>query len=360
MICIVLIFFFIKEISIIFILLLIMINKESDDILNTKRSWMGNRIMNFSMRPKILYCTPSKPIKGNLFSIMYYNKVFDLTYLKIFLGVDKFWIKILKSYKLKDILIRIVYMYFGMSRLLLNLMLEIIKYDKKCLEDYLFGICQNPSDDRIIMRIDGVWVINGANKRIVDEVCQHIIKNNLMSHNKTEQFSHILFNKLDNYRFIKSKMDSYPIVWGNMIDKNRTSHVYVENLTKRDSHLGMLTDYFKAKKMNCYGKDPIINKINIKKETIVLQEKKSNIFIFGEERTVPTLPFLKAAKISGFDKNLVNINFKDKLKMNDDLEGTIDLDLDSLTTLSSDHNKMIREIILAELIKEDISTVYQI
>jgi hypothetical protein len=26
---------------------------------------------------------------------MYYNKVFDLTYLKVFLGVDKFWIKIL-------------------------------------------------------------------------------------------------------------------------------------------------------------------------------------------------------------------------------------------------------------------------
>jgi hypothetical protein len=99
-----------------------------------------------------------------------------------------------------------------MSRLLLNLILEIIRYDKKCLEDYLFGICQNPSDDRIIMRIDGVWVVNGANKRIVDEVCQHIIKNNLMSHNNTEQFSHILFNKLDNYRFIKSKMDSYPIV----------------------------------------------------------------------------------------------------------------------------------------------------
>jgi hypothetical protein len=51
---------------------------------------MGNRIINFSMRPKILFYTPSKPIKGNLFSIMYYNKVFDLTYLKVFLGVDKF------------------------------------------------------------------------------------------------------------------------------------------------------------------------------------------------------------------------------------------------------------------------------
>jgi hypothetical protein len=43
-----------------------------------------------------------------------------------------------------------------MSKLMLNLILEIIKYDKKCLEDYLLGICQNPSDDRIIMRIDGV------------------------------------------------------------------------------------------------------------------------------------------------------------------------------------------------------------
>jgi hypothetical protein len=81
------------------------------------------------------------------------------------------------------------------------------------------GMCQNPSDDRIIMRIDGVWVVNGANKRIIDEVCQHIIKNNLMSHNNTEQFSHILFNKLDNYRFIKSKIDSYPIIWGKMVDK---------------------------------------------------------------------------------------------------------------------------------------------
>ena len=145
-----------------------------------------------------------------------------------------------------------------------------------------------------------------------------------------------------------------------MIDKNRTPHVYIENLTRKDSHLGMLTDYFKAKKMNCYGKDTIINKINIKKETIVLQEKRSNIFTFGEEKTIPTLPFLKAAKISGFDENLVNINFKDKLKINDDLEKTIDLDLNSLNTLSSEHNKMIREIILLELIKEDISTVYQI
>jgi hypothetical protein len=39
-----------------------MINKESNDILNTERSW----IMNFSIRPKTLFYTPSKPIKGNL------------------------------------------------------------------------------------------------------------------------------------------------------------------------------------------------------------------------------------------------------------------------------------------------------
>jgi hypothetical protein len=64
------------------------------------------------------------------------------------------------------------------------------------------------------------------------------------------------------------------------------------------------------------------------------------------------LPFIKAAKISGFDENLVNINFKDKLKVRDDL--------DSLTTLDSEHNKMIREIILLELIKEDVSEIYQI
>lgn len=358
--CIILIYFFIKEISIITVLLIIMINRESNDILNTEKSWMGNRIMNFSMRPKILFCTPSKPIKGNLFSVMYYNKVFDLTYLKIFLGIDKFWIKVLKSYTVKDLLIRIIYIYFGISKLMLNLILEIIKYDKKCMEDYLFGICQNSSDDRIIMRIDGVWIVNGANKRIVDEVCQHIIKNSLMSHSNTDQFSHALFNRLDNYRFIKSKMDSYPIIWGKMVDKNTTPHVYVENLTRKDTHLGMLTDYFKAKKMNCYGKDPIINKINIKKETIILQEKKSNVFMFGEERTVPTLPFIKAAKISGFDENLVNINFNDKLKITDDLEKTIDLDLDSLTTLSSEQVKMIREIILLELIKEDASILYQI
>jgi hypothetical protein len=99
-----------------------------------------------------------------------------------------------------------------------------------------------------------------------------------------------------------------------MVDKNKTPHIYVENLTRKDSQLGMLTDYFKAKKMNCYGKDPIINKIDIKKETIILQEKKNNVFIFGKQKTIPTLPFIKAAKIYGFDENLININFEDKLK----------------------------------------------
>lgn len=79
--------------------------------------------------------------------------------------------------------------------------------------------------------------------------------------------------------------------------------------------------------------------------------------MFGEERTAPTLPFIKAAKISGFDENLVNINFKDKLKISDDLEKTIDLD--SLATLSSEQTKIIREIILLELIKEDASILYQ-
>jgi hypothetical protein len=145
-----------------------------------------------------------------------------------------------------------------------------------------------------------------------------------------------------------------------MVDKNKTPHIYVENLTKKNSELGMLTDYLKAKKMNCYGKDPIINKINIEKETIILQEKKNNVFIFGKQKTIPTLPLIKAAKISGFDENLVNISFKDKLKVSDDLEKIIDLDLDSLTTLNSEHNKMIREIILLELIKEDVSAIYQI
>jgi hypothetical protein len=145
-----------------------------------------------------------------------------------------------------------------------------------------------------------------------------------------------------------------------MVDKNNTPHIYVENLTRKDSQLGMLTDYLKAKKMNCYGKDPIINKIDIKKETIILQEKKNNVFIFGKQKTIPTLPFIKAAKIYGFDENLVNINFEDKLKISDDLEKTIDLDLNSLTTLNSEHNKMIREIILLEMIKEDSSALYQI
>ena len=356
--CIILICFFIKEISIITVLLIIIINKESNDILNTEKSWVGDRIMNFSMKPKILYKTPSKPIKGNLFSILYYNKVFDLTYLKIFFGVDKFWIKILKSYRVKDLLIRIVYVYFGVSKLLLKLILEIIKYDQKCMDHYLFRICQNPLDDRIIMRINGIWVVNGHNKKIVDQVYQYIIKNNLMSHNNTEHFGHILFARLDNYRFIKSKMDSYPLLWGNMLDKKSAPHIYVEGLTKENHNFGMLTDYLKARKMNCYGKKPIINRIDINKETIVLQEKKSNTFVFGEKKIINTLPFIKSAKISGFDESLVNINFMDKIRINEDLEKTIITDLDSLTTLNSEHNEMIKEIILIELIKEEVSTIY--
>jgi hypothetical protein len=96
--------------------------------------------------------------------------------------------------------------------LLFSLVLEIIKYDEKCLDNYLFKICQNPLDDRIIMRINGVWIINGTNKKIVNQVYQYIIKNNLMSHNNTEQFGHILFSRIDKYKLIKSKMDSYPLI----------------------------------------------------------------------------------------------------------------------------------------------------
>jgi hypothetical protein len=82
-----------------------------------------------------------------------------------------------------------------------------------------------------------------------------------------------------------------------MIDKNKVPHIYVEKLTKNKDNLGMLTDHSKAQKMKFYGKKPIINKMNIEKETIVLEEKKNNTFIFGEKKIISTLPFIKNAKI---------------------------------------------------------------
>jgi hypothetical protein len=74
--------------------------------------------------------------------------------MKVFIGENNFWFKILKSFKKIEMIKSLIYIILGLNRFIIKIFIEILKFNSKNIEEYLFRNFKNPSDDRIIIKIN--------------------------------------------------------------------------------------------------------------------------------------------------------------------------------------------------------------
>lgn len=297
---------FIKFIIFFLIFIFLIINKESEDVLKKKE--------NYCLRPIDFYTTAGIDLPLGTFAYYwYFNKVFDLTYIKIMIGREKFWIKIIKSIKLKYLIKRIILWYIDFSYLLLKIIKEIIKFNKNEKFDfYLFNkINKNKlNPDRLIIRIEEKWQINGSYL----EICMKCI--NFLKNKNTISTSNIELLKPRFYNIIKEYSDnlnnnfnnSKNIEQGIFINKiNKSMHWYLEGISKDEDKKPYFTDQKNAEKFNYYGiEDQVLMKgIEWKKPSCLIQIPKDNVRLKGIVDKISSIRLFKAADLNGYNEVLI-------------------------------------------------------
>jgi len=291
----------IKLIGLILILILFFINKESEHILKKKE--------NYCVRPIEFYMTPEDLPISTILYYAYWNKVFDLTYFKIFVGKKNLIFKILKSIKIKNIIKHFFYFYFEISRIFIKILIEVIKYDdKKNIENYLFKKFANPIDDRVIIKIDEDWLLNGTVDLICYKIKCNLLNKNTMSSSNIEMIMPRIYKLTNNYYTNISKdFTEQTLIKGLFTNKiTNVEHWHAEEIIKKNECIGYITDSEKAFAKNNYGKKLILKKIQLKKESNMLMLNKEEVELSSKKIEISSFPFIKAASIESYDEKEIN------------------------------------------------------
>ena len=333
-------FLYIKVITTILLILFILVYKESNNILKKEDN-------NFCIVMKSMYITPNEYPIIRMISYSIEKKIFDLTYIRIIMKEKNLIKEILKTIKIKNLIKMIFFYYMGINRLLFKMIKEVILYKEENLNSYLFKIIQNPFEDRIIIKIDGVWKVNGKEKEIADKDLINMWKN--FSHNQCESLRPWLTNviKRTNEKLIKK--NKIYIKYGFFLN-NKTPHMYFLNINKNPKkEIIMGTDFDKTEINNNYSKPEAINKVFIKKETRLLVEPIEKIKLKGREDEISAIYLAKEAYYNGFNEEFLNDLFLDNVDIVKDLDKILGEELAYL--FEQDKLKEVKYLIIKEMIK---------
>jgi hypothetical protein len=299
----------IKLISLILIITLFFINKESENILKKKE--------NYCIRPIEFYMIPEDLPISTILYYAYWNKVFDLTYFKIFVGRKNLILKILKSIKIKNIIKYFFYFYFEISRIFVKILTEIVKYDnKKSIENYLFKKFSNPIDDRVIIKIGEDWLINGSIDLICYKIKCNLLNKNTMSSSNIEMIMPRIYKLTkDYYTNVSKDFGEQTLIKG--LFKNRITgmgHWHAEDIIKNNEFIGYITDSKKAFEKDNYGKKLILKEIQLKKDSNMLMINKEEIELNSKKIEISSFPFIKSAVMKGYDEKEVGEWFIEEIE----------------------------------------------
>lgn len=59
----------------------------------------------------------------------------------------------------------LIYLFLGFNRFIIKIFIEVFKFNNKSIEEHLFRNFNNPWDDRIIIKINNNWEINGSTQK---------------------------------------------------------------------------------------------------------------------------------------------------------------------------------------------------
>lgn len=336
----------IKLISLILLILYYLVNKESENILNKEKYDTKEWAYNYCIRPKKLYIRPEHVPIGSMLYAIYWNKVFDLTYLKIILGRDKFWLKILKSIKFKEIFLNIFIIFSGVSRLMIKLIYETIKWKNKSLEDYLYEKSYNYLDDRLIIRINREWKVNGFIDNTLKSI-EIILKNkNKMSTSNIELMLPRIYKILELYKKkIDGEIISLIFKRGIFLDKRtKIVHPHILNICKNVEKIGYITDYKKSEEKGDYSLNFLFKKVILEKESKVLEVNIEDVILNKNYQENKILPLLIAAQKEKYNEKLISEEVLENIKFFEDEIKNINLYLTDLNLDEQDITEIRNKI----------------
>lgn len=309
-------FFLIKFITFLFVLLFILINKESEDILNCNKNDSEDRIGNYSIKPINYYFVPDDLPIGTLLYNKYWNEVFNLTYLKIKIGRKNFWFKVLKKIDFKSILKIFFYFFTGINKIFIRITKIILNYEKEeKIEDFLFKKLINVRDDRLIIKVKGEWNVNGRIDILLNKIKQKMINENKLSHEHIEYtmtWIEKIIVKHDSK--INQSIKDLIIQKGTFTNKiTKIKHWHTLDIIKDENKIPYITDEDKAIQKEYYGLKPILKGINLEKKSVLLELDKDKTILSGNKIKLEAHQFIKSAYYNGYNKEIMKDKFLDQI-----------------------------------------------
>jgi hypothetical protein len=151
--------YYVKFFSVFFLFVHFAAQVESEFFLKKNYKVNINKYENYEFRPIIFWeSNHNLPISTILY-YAYSNLVFDVTYAKIKYGRKKLFILYLKNpYNLLRILF---FWYIGFSRVVFQIIKSVV-FNKENIGDFLLFKFMRISDDRLILKINNEWKVNGS------------------------------------------------------------------------------------------------------------------------------------------------------------------------------------------------------
>lgn len=307
------IFLYIKFVITFTVILFLYINRESNKLLKKEFKMNCGNYVNYCIRPKTFNGIPKYIPSLKMLYYVIWNKIFNLAYMKIFVGQHNFWFKVLKSLKKIEMFKSLVYLFLGFNRFLIKIFIEIFKFDGRNIEEYLFKNFNNPWDDRIIIKINNNWEINGTTKKIIKDI-EEILERKI-SYGNFQFLKPHLYLKVEMFRGKLVEIDKQYLCYsGEFINiKNKTQHSTFIGISK--SELAYQTDFLKAIKKNNYGRTPIIKKYEgYEKTSTLLPIKESDMKPLADPELESCAKQMYGAGIDGYDHQNVSIKFQEQIK----------------------------------------------
>lgn len=341
-------FLYIKLVIACSIILFLYVNRESNKLLKKEFKMSCGKYINYCIRPKTFSRIPHYIPSLKMLYYAIWNKIFDLAYMKIFVGEENFWFRVLKSLKKIEMLKSLIYLFLGFNRFIIKIFIELFKFNNKNIEEYLFRNFNNPWDDRIIIKINNNWEINGSTQKIIKDI-EGILERKI-SHGNFQFLKPHLYLKIEMFRGKLIEIDKQYLCYiGEFINiKNKIQHSTFICISKSD--LAYQTDFLKAIKKNDYGRTAVIRKYEgDDKKSTLFPIKESDMKPLADPELESCVKQMYGAGIHGYDHENVSIKFQEQIKEIKGLSLEWQEFLEEIG-VSSMHSKELFEKLLNEII----------
>ena len=278
---------------------------EMRQILNLKaHKNTNNRVCNKAIYPPLVTSIGKDTPIGELIYSKYKLLVFNHAYARVMYGRFYF----IKS--LKPILVlRILFYYVtGISRVLLITVSTILKIKKKTPIEVLYDFFIYPTDNRMLIRINGVWIPNGDKIKLANLLSSAYDKLGKKIEFSLQQINYIT----DLHKATHGAgMRGYEMV--PFTDKNKPQIIHKGFLDiTPGNNTAMETSKAGAVRFKNYGKDVIVSSyMGDKKESTLLVENIDNITQNGIVKYTPITKQLIGAITHGANTALMTRTYKE-------------------------------------------------